>query len=84
MEKECCRCGYFKAYYTKAYCRYLREDYGRCAIKKEVVKKHGGCERWRLKEVDAKIKRGVILQNLANAVTTINVIKDFLDENKES
>lgn len=83
MEKECCRCGYFKAYYTKAYCCYLREGCGRCAIKKEIVKKHGGCKKWKLKKVDANIKRGVIMQGLADVVTNINVIKDFLEENKE-
>lgn len=81
MEKECCRCGNFTAYYIKAYCRYLKEDCGRCAIKKQLTDKHESCESWKPKKTDTKIKRGVIMQGLAGAITDISVIKEFLEEN---
>lgn len=83
MEKECCRCKFFKAYYTRAYCRYLKEDFGRCSIKKDFVNKHGGCTNWKLKEVDKNYKRGIVIKNLDDALTDISVIKDFLAERIE-
>ncbi len=83
MDKECCTCEFFKAYFSKAYCCYLREDFGRCSKKKEIVEKHGGCENWKYKQIDKNIKRGIVIKNLEEAITNISVIKDFLEEHSE-
>ncbi|MDE7306853.1 MAG: hypothetical protein K2N33_05625 [Clostridia bacterium] len=81
MEKECCRCGNFTAYYIKAYCCYVKENCGMCAIKNQLTGKHDSCESWRAKKVNTKIKHGIIMGSLADAITNISIIKEFLEEN---
>ena len=81
MEKECCKCANYTAYYIKGYCYYLKADCGNCAIKKQLTGKHQTCENWKYKKVNTKIKHGIIMQSLADAITNISVIKDFLEEN---
>ncbi|MDE6598088.1 MAG: hypothetical protein K2K60_05575 [Clostridia bacterium] len=83
MEKECCRCKFFKAYYSRAYCCYLREGFGRCSKKKDFVKKHESCPDWNYRKVSTNIKRGIVIKNLDTAITNISIIKDFLEERME-
>ncbi|MDE7181855.1 MAG: hypothetical protein K2O41_02325 [Clostridia bacterium] len=82
-ESKCCRCGNYEAYYTKAYCCFLKADYGYCQSRKETVFKFDGCKKFKGKRVNNRIKLGIVLSNLENALTNISVIKDFLEEKTE-
>ena len=83
MNRECCRCAYFEAYYTKAYCSFLRTDCGLCDKQNQTVKKHGSCEFYKTKYHPRKIKRNAVLDELEKALTTINGIKLILDQRQE-
>ena len=83
MKKECCVCAYFTAYYTKAYCCFLRTDCGHCGKQNQTVKKHGSCEFYSIKYHPRKIKRGYVLDELEKSLTTLNGIKLILDERVE-
>ncbi|MDE7453117.1 MAG: hypothetical protein K2N22_01760 [Clostridia bacterium] len=83
MKNECCRCAYFTAYYTKAYCCFLRTDCGHCDEQNQTVKKRGSCESFKPKSHPRKIKRALVLDELEKALTTINGIKLILDEREE-
>lgn len=52
-----------------------------CAIKNQLTGKHDSCESWRAKKVNTKIKHGIIMGSLADAITNISIIKEFLEEN---
>ena len=83
MNKECRNCANFTAYYTKAYCCFLRTDCGHCDEQKQTVKKHGSCELYTTKYRPRKIKRDFVLDELEKALTTLNGIKLILDERVE-
>ena len=80
MEKQCCICRHFTAYFTKAYCCYLRTDCGNCSVRGETVNKKSNCDSWAAKFKNTKIKQGIVINSLADAITNISVIKDFLEK----
>lgn len=82
-EIKCCSCGSYENYYTKAHCCFLKADYGYCQKRRETVFKYFGCEKFKGKRVNKRVELGLVLNNLENAITSINVIKDFLEENTE-
>lgn len=83
MEHRCFKCCFFSAYYTKAYCCFLRTDCGNCDILKQTVKKHSTCENWRSKTKPEKLKKGYVLKELEHTLTVVNGIKLILEENEE-
>ena len=83
MNRECCLCAYFTAYYTKAYCCFMRTDCGHCHKQNQTVKKHGTCEFYKTKCQPRKIRRDFVLDELEKALTTLNGIKLILDERQE-
>lgn len=82
MGRECARCLYFTAYYTKAYCRFLRTDCGMCWQSRTEVKKKSSCDKWEGRGYQSKKRRQHIIDELGEALTTINAIKLILDEEK--
>lgn len=83
MEKECTTCGNFTAYFTKAYCCYLRTDCGHCNEKHETVLKHGTCEKWRGKRrYSIRVRSGLLLKEIEEVVIKLNTINDFINDNK--
>ena len=76
-EHRCFNCGSFEAYFTKAYCCYLREDCGMCKKQNKVINKQSTCEKWHTRFYDRKKRksavRGVVL-------TDISVIRQFIEE----
>lgn len=83
MKHKCSMCLYFTAYYTKAYCSFLRTDCGHCEKQNQTVKKQGCCELYKTKYHPRKIKRSYVSDELEKALTTINGIKLILDERQE-
>ncbi|MDE6597059.1 MAG: hypothetical protein K2K60_00275 [Clostridia bacterium] len=80
MEKQCCTCGRFTAYFIKAYCCYLRTGCGNCSARGETVNKKFTCDKWKAKLRNTKVKQARVINSLADAITNISVIKDFLEE----
>ena len=83
MEKQCCKCGHFTAYFEKAYCCYLRTDCGNCSVRRGTVNKKFTCDKWTPKSRNTKIRQARVINSLADAITNISVIKDFLEEHRE-
>lgn len=83
MEKECITCGNFNAYFTKGYCCYLREDCGKCYLKKQTVLKHSTCEKWKSKSrYRLSVRQGLLIREMEDVLTKLSVIKDFIDERR--
>ena len=83
MNKECCVCQSFTAYFTKGYCVFLRADCGHCSKKNTTVKKHDTCENFKHQYTNYQDKRGAVIQGLEKAVRDIAVIKFILEESEE-
>ncbi len=83
MDKECCVCQNFTAYFTKAYCCFLRTDCGHCRKTDTTVNKHGTCENFKYKHVNHNDKRNAVIKGLEKAVRDIAVIKFILEENEQ-
>lgn len=81
--KECCNCRYFEAYYTKAYCSFLRTDCGNCCRKKDVVKKHFTCDDWARKVRYRETNTYEIECGINQAITDLNEIASFLQNNSD-
>lgn len=82
MAKECFQCKYFRGYYSKSYCGFNREKFGHCGKHDKICDKHESCECFKQKINDQKIKRGVVINALSNAITEINTIKIILEESE--
>ncbi len=80
MTKECSSCDYFRGYYSKTYCGFYREKFGRCWKHDKVCDKHESCDRFKTRTKKYPIKKGVIINALCDAVTDINTIKNILEE----
>lgn len=80
MAKECFQCEHFKGYYSKSYCGFYREKFGLCGKYDKICDKHESCESFKQKINDQKIKRGVVINALSNAISDINTIKTILEE----
>lgn len=83
MEKQCCICRYFTAYFKKAYCCYLRTGCGKCSVREETVNKNFTCEKWKSKIKTTYVKYGRVIDSLSDAITNISVIRDFLEEHRD-
>lgn len=82
MEKECCRCANFTAYYEKAYSCFLRTKFGNCFLKNATVEKHGSCENYRCRS-SKKRNKGVVIRELNTSLANISAIKLILEEEDE-
>ncbi len=80
MAKNCFQCEYFCGYYSKTYCGFYREKFGKCAKQQKIVDKHESCENFKTKTSKYGIKKGVVIDALSKAVTDINTIKNILEE----
>ena len=80
MSGKCYGCSHFTAYYTKAYCCFLRTDCGHCSVTDSTVKKHYGCEGFKPSYHRHALKRGAVINELAVALTKLNAGKLILDE----
>lgn len=80
MAKECSSCDYFRGYYSKTYCGFYREKFGRCWKHDKMCDKHESCDQFKTRTKKYPIKKGVIINALCDAVTDINTIKNILEE----
>lgn len=78
--RKCFECGDFNAYFTKAYCCYLREDCGYCKKHNKVVDKKFTCPDWRTKYYDHKKRKSAVMSSLKNVLTDISVIRQFIED----
>ena len=81
--KACWNCGNFGALYKKGYYHFYKTDLGTCSILKEVIDKHGYCERWRNTFHLRSIRKAQTLKALDEILSDITAIKQILEEEKE-
>lgn len=80
MAKECRTCRSFKGLYTKAYCGFYRENYGRCYKYDKFCDKHDTCESYVYRTPNMSLKRAAVIDAMSKVLTDINVIKTALEE----
>lgn len=84
MGKECRTCNSFDAYFTKGYCCYLRTDYGYCRYYQKIKLKHSpACEKHNGKTYNIKVRYNEVMRGMANVITNIEMLKDYLENNKK-
>ena len=81
--KECWGCRNYRAYYTKGYCKFDRENRGNCTRHEKIVGKHESCEFWRSNEIRRKISKSICLKVLDTIMSDLSEIKQILAEENE-
>lgn len=70
----------FEAYFTKAYCCFLRTNCGFYRKNRTIVEKHATCENWRCKKIDKEVKKTAVIRELNEVATKVNILVDFVSE----
>lgn len=84
MANECWNCGNFRAFYSKCYCNFSKENYGFCTNERAVKEKHCSCEKWRNRPNQLKsIRKAVAIRALEDAAVNIAQIKQILEEDRD-
>lgn len=80
--QHCGNCRNLDAFYFKAYCEFLRTDYGYCYQTRSVQAKENYCDCWQRK---LPKKRSVkeVLKEMEDAITDIAVLRQIFSEEKE-
>lgn len=85
MEKKCKNCDIYSAFYTKAYCAFLRSGYGYCGKEKDVKTDNEICECWRSRRsVKRKCNKAMVLNALEKGLTDIAALKQIFCEDDDS
>ena len=82
-KKRCWNCGYFKAYYTRAYCSFCKENNGFCAKNDKIVEKSESCDKWFFRYTPREKRLRLVLNSLPEICQKIETIEDFLAEERE-
>lgn len=81
--KICRDCGEYKAYYTKEYCHFNRQDHGFCAKHEKIVEKQGMCAFWRSNLFRRKMRKKVAIRALNDILTNLSEIRQILGEDEK-
>ena len=82
--KQCYRCYYYNAYYTKGNFKYNKTKIGFCIKKQKEVDNHGTCDRWSLdSNVINSIRKNKSLNKLYELLGQLSEIRQILEETKE-
>ena len=81
--KECRNCGAYKAYYTKGFCQFDKQNLGHCGKHNCIIEdKHHTCELWR-NDCSIQISRRVsALKKIDEVADSLLQIKQILIEEK--
>lgn len=84
MQSKCGNCGKCEVLYSKAYCQFLRSNYGYCSIKKEVVPVSEFCDEWHIRTGRRRnLRNGLVLQSLEKGLTDLAVLRQIFTEETE-
>ena len=79
----CWNCLRYKAFYTKGFCHFNKEENGYCIIHKKILDKNEQCEDW-IRNKSRQEKRKVVAMRKLNEILNMIVeIKQILFEAKE-
>ena len=78
--KKCWNCWKYKAFYTKGYFKFNRENQGNCTKHEKIVGKHENCEYWGSNAISRKIRKSICLKALDEALSGLLEIKQILIE----
>ena len=82
--KQCYRCYYYNAYYTKGNFKFNKVKIGFCVKKQKDVDNHGTCDCWSLEsELISSIRKKKSLNKLHELLEQISEIRQILEEAKE-
>ena len=82
--KECWSCNYYRAYYKKGFCTFLKQKVGWCGIKHTMIEDcHHTCERWNKIVRITAMRKATALKKLNESVDILCEIKQILLEDLE-
>ncbi len=81
--KECWNCNGYKAYYTKGFNQFNKEDTGICTKKRKVVGKHETCE-WFCGNCSIRnLREKVALKSLTDILQRLSELEQILREGRQ-
>lgn len=82
--RECWSCRFYRAYYTKGFCRFEKSDGGFCNRSKEqIADKHHTCELWCYNHIDRRLRKEVALKSLVEVLRSLGILCTILEEEHE-
>lgn len=82
-KKVCYACGNYKPYYTKGFCYFDKEKFGRCTKHDKIVKNHESCECWKNNYHLKDLRKAVCYKKLDQLLSNLSEIKQILAEEAE-
>ena len=83
-DKACWNCLHYKAYYTKGWCSFDKQNCGLCKKQKKSVEKHCVCDLWMTNYSLRTSRKEAVKNKLAEAVDIMVEIRQFLLDEKEN
>ncbi len=84
IKRECWSCGFYRAYYTKGYCRFEKQDTGYCIRSKEqIADKHHSCGFWGSNHGSRSLRKEVALKSLIEILESLERVRIILEEEQE-
>lgn len=80
MEKECWNCGNYRRFYSKGFCYFGKEDYGRCSKECVIKEKHQSCELWRKRPPNLSVRKAAVIKALEDVAVNVAQIKQILEK----
>ena len=82
--KECWSCQYYRAYYKKGFCTFVKQKVGWCGMKQALIEdNHNTCGRWNKIVRIPELRKAVALKKLNQSVDILCEIKQILLEDQE-
>lgn len=83
MGKQCFECEFYRAYYTKGYCNFTKQDCGECKIDRTKTNKHNsGCEKF-MRARHSHLNNGLVLRKTNQISEELKTLITFLQEKYE-
>lgn len=83
--RACYSCGNYNRFYTKGFCRFDKENFGRCTRKDEITEKNMNCEFWRSTYYRKRFRKAIATKKLVEIQDALFELKQiFAEEAEES
>lgn len=81
--KNCSGCRFFKQFYSKAFYRYVKRDFGQCFLCSGIKGAEESCEKWKRKITDEGYRREIIYKAMKKTIKSIHMLQCILEEDGE-
>ena len=81
--KKCWSCASFKAYYTRAYGCFLREDKGFCHKHNKIMKKKDGCDKWAYRKTNKNEHKKMAVDAMVDIHKKLAIVERIFNDDSE-